>query len=162
VDSSTSLDSVIPDLGMLGLADPHARAITPRPPTIGQLAARIHDLAARPGDWWHLVRFDPAVLVRIPLDETAGVGIWLTTWPPGGRTDLHDHSGAEVMALMGGELVEINIGPGGVTERALRAGRLRVHGGGHTHELHNPGRAYALTLCAHLTAGRTAEVVSGS
>ena len=136
---------------MQGHDDPHARSPAALPPTIGQLAAHIHALAARPGDWWHLVRFDPAAPVQIPLDAEGGVRIWLTTWPPGHRTDLHDHAGAtEVSALMGGELSEITIGPLGVSEVSLRAGRVRVHGGGRTHELHNPGRAYALTLHAHL------------
>lgn len=144
-----SLESVIPDLGMRGALDPHGRSVAPRPPTIGQLADRIHRLAARPGDWWHRVVFDPAAPVRVPLDSV----IFLTTWPPGHRTDLHDHAGAtEVSLLLGGELAEVTIGPLGVTERGLRAGRVRVHGGGHTHELHNPGRAYALTLHAHLGA----------
>lgn len=145
---------MVPDLTMRGQDDPHGRPVALRPPTVGQLAARIHDLAGRPGDWWRLVGFDPTAPVRVPLAETGGVRLWLTTWPPCHRTDLHDHGDrTEVTMLAAGELTEVTILPGGVTERSLRPNRVRVHGGGHTHELHNPGPAYAITIHAHLVPG---------
>ncbi|WP_307797108.1 cysteine dioxygenase [Actinomadura barringtoniae] len=122
-----------------------------RPPTVGQLASRIHALAARPGEWWHLVRFEPGGPVRVPLDSVDGIQLWLTTWPPGHRTDVHDHAGTEVSTVIAGEMAEVRIAADGVTEwRASRANRVRVHGGGHTHELTNPGPAYAITLHANL------------
>lgn len=140
---------MVPDLTMRGQDDPHGRTIALRPPTVGQLAARIHDLARRPGDWWGLVAFDPAAPVRVALPETGGVRLWLTTWPPGHRTELHDHGGGtEVAMLAAGELTEFTIFPEGVSERSLRTNRVRVHGGGHTRALHNPGHAYAVTIHA--------------
>ncbi|MFC9969291.1 cysteine dioxygenase [Spirillospora sp. NPDC127200] len=141
---------MVPDITMRGQDDPHGRALTARPPTVGQLAARIRALAARPADWWPTVRFDPAAPVRVRLDAVEGVRLWLTTWPPGHRTDVHDHAGTEVSTVLAGELAEIKIDGDGVTERPLRANRVRVHGGGHTHELTNPGPAYAVTLHAQL------------
>jgi hypothetical protein len=136
---------VIPDITMRGQDDLHGRPRTPRPPTVGQLAAGLRALAGRPADWWDLIQFDPAGPRRVRLDGTR----WLTTWPPGYRTDVHDHSDTEVSTVIAGELVEITISAVGVAERPLRANRIRVHGGGHTHELHNAGPAYAITLHAH-------------
>lgn len=143
---------VIPDITMRGQDDPHGRSRTPRPPTVGQLAASLRELAGRPADWWDLIRFDPAGPSRVPLagPESAATR-WLTTWPPGYRTDVHDHRDTEVSTVIAGELVEVTISVDGVAERPLRANRVRVHGGGHTHELHNAGPAYAITLHASTT-----------
>ncbi|GAA2634304.1 cysteine dioxygenase [Actinomadura fulvescens] len=143
---------MVPDITMRGQDDPHGRSSAERPPTVGQLATRIHDLTARPGDWWHLVRFSFDGPVRVRLDEVDGIQLWLTTWPPGHRTDVHDHAGTEVSTIIAGELAEVRITAEGVTERPLRANRVRVHGGGRTHELTNPGPAYAITLHANLAA----------
>ncbi|WP_067454425.1 cysteine dioxygenase [Actinomadura macra] len=137
---------MVPDLTMRGQDDPHGRTITARPPTVGQLAARIHDLAARPGGWWRLVGFD-AVPVTISLDEVDGVPAWLATWPPGYRTTVHVHGKTRVSTLIAGELAEVVIAPDGVTERPLKANRVRVHGS-RTHAFTNPGPAYAVTLHA--------------
>jgi hypothetical protein len=145
---------VVPDITMRGQDDPHGRPVTPRPPTVGRLAAYLRDLAARPGDWWDLVRPDPAGPHRAPLDDVAGVELWLIAWPPGHRTDVHDHSDTEVSMVIAGELVEVTIRADGVAERPLRANRVQVHGGGHTHELHNLGPAYAITLHAATRWGR--------
>ncbi|MEU8121603.1 cysteine dioxygenase [Spirillospora sp. NPDC049024] len=151
--------SVVPDLTMRGQDDPHARVIALRPATVGQLAARVRALAGRPGEWWRLVRFDPDAPVHVPLDGE----IWLTTWPPGhGRTIR-----AQVSTLIAGELAEVVITARGVTERPLRANRVRVHGGAHgvpggvpggeepyegSPELTNPGPAFAVSL--HAAAAR--------
>lgn len=154
--------SVVPDLTMRGQDDPHGRATAVRPATVGQLAARVRDLAARPAEWWRLVRFDAAGPVQVPLDAHT----WLTTWPPG-------HGGtvrAQVSTLIAGELAEVLITARGATERPLRANRVRVHGGPHeiprggspagprgepcdgTRALTNPGPAFAVSL--HAGAGR--------
>ncbi|MQY07490.1 cupin domain-containing protein [Actinomadura macrotermitis] len=143
---------MVPDLTMRGQDDPHGRVLARRPPTVGQLAARILDLAARPGDWWALARFEPDAPVRVRIGDVDGVRLWLTTWPPGHRTSLHDHSGTEVSALTSGELAETVISADGVTGRPLRTNRVRVHGGRHTHGLANPGPGYAITLHAGLPA----------
>lgn len=145
---------MVPDLVMRGQDDPHGRAITRRPPTVGQLASHVHALSSRPGDWWHLARFDPGAPVRVPLGEADGIRLWLVTWPPGYRTDVHDHTGTEVSTVLAGELVEVRLTANGVTERPLRANRVRVHGGGRVHELANPGPAYAITLHGGPAPGR--------
>lgn len=155
---------VIPDITMRGQDDPHDRPRAPRPATVGQLAASLRDLAGRPADWWGLIRFDPARPVRVGLadPDSAAATRWLTTWPPGFRTYLHDHAGAgaaapaatEVSTVIVGELVELTISAAGVAERPLRANRIQVYGGGHAHELLNVGPAYAVTLHAAAPVAR--------
>ncbi|MBC6456952.1 cysteine dioxygenase [Actinomadura sp. HBU206391] len=148
---------LIPDITMHGQDDPHQRVITKRPPTVGRLAALIHEHMARPADWWHLVRFDAAQPVRTRLDGTEDIELWLTVWPPGHRTHLHDHDATPVAMLVAGELTEVAISPDGATERPLRINRARVFarkapsgspGEGRLHELANPGPTYAITLHA--------------
>ncbi|GGV32333.1 hypothetical protein GCM10010182_65030 [Actinomadura cremea] len=133
---------MVPDLTMRGQDDPHGRAVTAAPPTIGRLAARVHALAARPADWWRLIGFDDSAPARILLDDTGGVPVWLTTWPPGHGATVE----ARVSTLIAGELAEVVITPDGVTERFLRANRVRVHAG--PRAMTNPGPAYAVSLHA--------------
>ncbi|GAA2289771.1 hypothetical protein GCM10010402_55100 [Actinomadura luteofluorescens] len=152
--------SVVPDLTMRGQDDPHGRAAAARPATVGQLAARVGDLAGRPAEWWRLVRFDAAGPVHVPL----GGPTWLTTWPPGHGGTIR----AQVSTLIAGELAEVVITSRGVTERPLRANRVRVHGGAPalpqggpcdgTHALTNPGPAFAVTL--HAAEGRPWDLPS--
>ncbi|MFI0370221.1 cysteine dioxygenase [Actinomadura sp. 1N219] len=130
--------SVAPDITMRGQDDPHDRARTVRPPTVGQLAARISDLAGRPAEWWRLVGFDASGPVHVELADQ----VWLTTWPPGHGGTVH----GQVSTLIAGELAEVTIAECGVTERPLRANRVRVHGG--PHALTNPGPAFAVSLHA--------------
>jgi hypothetical protein len=145
---------VVPDITMRGQDDPHRRATGPLTPTVGRLGTSLRELAGRPASWWALAGFDPARPVRTRLDAFApdigAVDVWLTTWPPGHRSGDHD-LGGYVRTLVAGELIEVTIGRAGVTERPLRAGRIRVRGAAApdaSRELHNPGPAYAITLHA--------------
>ncbi|WP_030174577.1 cysteine dioxygenase [Spirillospora albida] len=143
---------MVPDLTMRGQDDPHGRTAVTRPPTVGQLAAHVRDLAARPAGWWRRAAFDDGAPVRTELDGPDGARVWVTTWPPGHRGAVHgEHAGTTVGTLLAGELAEVVISADGVTERPLRPNRVRVHGGDRTHGLINPGPAYAVTL--HASAG---------
>ncbi|GAA0261309.1 hypothetical protein GCM10009527_066640 [Actinomadura nitritigenes] len=133
---------MVPDLTMRGQDDPHGRTVTARPPTVGQLAVRVRELAGHPSGWWRRVVFDEAGPVHVALDAPDGVRLWLTTWPPGHGATVH----GQVSTLIAGELAEVAIAADGVTERPLRANRIRVHGGPQTFT--NPGPAFALSLHA--------------
>lgn len=123
--------SLVPDLTMRGAPSPYA---PPPARTVGRLAGLIAEVAASPGRWWHLVRFDG---VPVRLED----GVWLSAWPPGHRAA----PGADVLIVLAGELTA---GP-----RAVRAGRVHVRGGGRPWDLTNPGPGYAITLHATISAG---------
>jgi hypothetical protein len=127
---------------MHGQDDPHGRPLSVRPPTVGQLAARVRELAARPDEWWRRVRFDTGEPRHITLDDDPWPTTWLTTWPPGHGGTVH----GGVSTLVAGELAVVTITERGVTERPLRANRVRVHGA--SQALTNPGPAFAVTLHA--------------
>lgn len=129
--------SVIPDITMQGDVPVRTRALT-----IGDLAALVRDVAARPAYWWNLARFDGE-----PVPVAAAHDLWLTAWAPGHRAD----PGAAVLAVVAGELSERTITDGGVAERTLRANRIRVYGSDDPRELLNQGPGYALSL--HATRG---------
>ena len=124
--------SVAPEIAQL--ADPfvpaqHAAAV---PRTDGRIAGDLADLAATPQRWWDLVRFDPDAPLRVPVPGTAGA--WLLVLPPGAVTDCD----CGYATLLAGEVAEAG--------RPLRAGRVRVHGGGGQHRMLGAGHGYAVSL----------------
>jgi hypothetical protein len=127
--------SAVPDITLQG------GAATSR--TVGRLAGLVRGVAARPADWWHLVRFDGAP-EPVPVPSPDGAPLWLWAWPPGHRAA----PGADVLAILAGELSERTITGQGVAERTLRANRIRVYGTDHHRELVNLGPGYALSLHA--------------
>jgi hypothetical protein len=129
--------SVIPDITLQ--AAPSATGAQ----TIGRLAGIVREMAGRPTYWWHLARFDGT-----PVAVTAENDLWLSAWPPG-HSAVQDAPG--VLTVLAGELSERTITDDGVTERTLRANRIRVHGATHARELVNLGTSFALSL--HATLG---------
>jgi hypothetical protein len=126
--------SVAPEIAQLAAplaAPPQARAGS-APRTEGRLAGDLARLAAAPQRWWDLVRFDAAAPVRIPVPGAEGA--WLLILPPGGAADC-DCSRATLLA-------------GEATEAAapLRAGRVRLHGGGAGHRVRGAGHGFSVTL----------------
>lgn len=105
---------------------------TTAPRTAGRQAGQLSELAAAPQRWWDLVRFDPAAPVRVPVPGTAGA--WLLILPPGAVTDCD----CGYATLLAGEAAEAG--------RPLRAGRVRVHGGGGRHLMLGAGHGYSVSL----------------
>jgi hypothetical protein len=105
---------------------------SPAPRTDGRQAGLLSELAATPQRWWDLVRFDPGAPLRVAVPGTAGA--WLLVLPPGAVTDCD----CGYATLLAGEVAE--------TGRPLRAGRVRVHGGGGRHRMLGAGRGYSVSL----------------
>jgi hypothetical protein len=124
--------SAIPDITMQAAPD------TAGTQTIGRLAGLVREMAARPTAWWHLARFDGT-----PVPVTAANDLWLSAWPPGHRAARNVPG---LLTVLAGELSERTITDQGVTERTLRANRIRVHGASHARELVNLGTSFALIL----------------
>jgi hypothetical protein len=129
--------SVAPEIAQLAapfVLPPQSRESV-APHTVGRKAGQLSELAAAPQRWWDLVRFDPDAPLRVPVPGTAGA--WLLVLPPGAVTDCD----CGYATLLAGEVAEAG--------RALRAGRVRVHGGGATHRLLGAGHGYSVSLhCA--------------
>lgn len=126
--------SVAPEIAQL--AAPFAALPPSRdsaaPRTDGGQAGLLSELAASPQRWWDLVRFDPDAPLRVPVPGTAGA--WLLVLPPGAVTDCD----CGYATLLAGEVAEAG--------RPLRAGRVRVHGGGGRHRMLGAGRGYSVSL----------------
>jgi len=140
--------SVAPEIALL--AAPHVPAQTdaPAPRTDGRLAGDLADLAAAPQRWWDLVRFDAGGPLRIPVPGAPGT--WLLVAPPGAVVDC-DCGQATALA---GEALETS-GPGPAeTARALRPGRVLVHGSRAPHRLLTAGHGYSVTLHAAVATVR--------
>lgn len=127
--------SVAPEIAQLAAPfappPPQARD-SAAPRTDGRQAGLLSELAASPQRWWDLVRFDPGAPLRVAVPGTAGA--WLLVLPPGAVTDCD----CGYATLLAGEVAEAG--------RPLRAGRVRVHGGGGRHRMLGAGHGYSVSL----------------
>lgn len=131
--------SVAPEIAQLAaplVPQPSARSL---PVTAGRRAAELARLAARPTDWWDLVRFDPHAPARVPVPAVDGA--WLLVIPPGLVTDCE----CGWATLLAGEAAE--------NGRPLRPGRVLLHGSGR-HLVRGSDHGYAVSM--HLTGLRLA------
>jgi quercetin dioxygenase-like cupin family protein len=115
-----------------------------------ELRELVHDLAADPSRWRHLVRHAPDERVCIELRRDDEVEVWLICWLPGQDTGFHDHDDARAAIT--------------VVEGAVREERLSLQGAvGETyvpgdtvtvpsraiHRVHHAGDAPAITIHAY-------------
>ncbi|MGH3951273.1 MAG: cysteine dioxygenase [Pseudonocardiaceae bacterium] len=114
--------------------------------------------------WRHLLSYDPDERFAILIDRTDDQEIWLMSWLPGQRTDLHDHgdtSGA--FTVVSGRLTEVvarsnavaRPGAVGVDVNELHVGQSRVFGPGYVHQVHNPGPDPAISIHVYRFGPRT-------
>jgi hypothetical protein len=137
--------SVAPEIAQLAAPFLPAQQDAAAPRTDGRIAGDLAALAAAPQRWWDLVRFDPDGPVRIPVPGAPGT--WLLVLPPGTAADCDC---TQVTALAG-EAAEL--AADGAPARALRPGRVRVHGTRAQHRLRTAGPGYSVTL--HTAVSRT-------
>lgn len=127
------------------------------PARLGQMVAGI---AASPGDWSELVRFDPAHRWYHRLDLADDYEVWLLCWLPGQETGFHDHGDAAgAFAVAHGVLRERSAAAGGrqVVRRDVPAGGVRSFGHQHVHDVRNAAVTPAISIHAYsppLTAMR--------
>jgi predicted metal-dependent enzyme (double-stranded beta helix superfamily) len=124
-------------------------AATLGPARLGQL---VTCLAASPGGWSTLVRFDPGRRWYHRLDLADDHEVWLLSWLPGQQTGFHDHGDAAgAFAVAQGELQERTavVGRPGVRSRVVPAGRHRSFGSRHVHDVRNISARPALSIHAY-------------
>lgn len=85
----------------------------------------------------------------IRLLTTDDVQLWLISWPPGSRTDWHDHGTASgAFTVLRGSLVE-HSWDGALRLLDLGPGDARAFAAGHAHDVRNNSSEPALSLHAY-------------
>jgi predicted metal-dependent enzyme (double-stranded beta helix superfamily) len=110
------------------------------------------DLTADPARWQHLVRYHTDERFTTLVERADGQEIWLMSWLPGQRTDLHNHGGATgAFTVVTGVLTERVARARGTepphdTVHLVAAGQSRVFGPGYVHQVRNDGPEPAVSI----------------
>uniref|UniRef100_UPI0003630A62 cysteine dioxygenase n=1 Tax=Actinoalloteichus spitiensis TaxID=252394 RepID=UPI0003630A62 len=122
------------------------------------------ETVANRAHWAHRLRYDPERRWSDLLERTEDQEIWLLSWLPGQRTELHDHGGAV------GAFTVVN---GVLTERVVReqpgddhlevisplvAGQSRVFGPHYVHQVVNEGPDPAVSVHVYRRARQPVDV----
>ncbi len=111
----------------------------------------VRDLAARPGDWRHLVQHRPDARTYAELHRDEHVAVWLICWMNDHDTGYHDHdlsSGA--VAVTAGAVREERLVLGGApAARTVHAGGAFGFGAADIHRVSHAGTEPAVTLHAY-------------
>ena len=141
-------------------AVPDNTLLRPENPALRHPVRVALEVAADRDRWKHLLRYDPDERFAALVSSDEREEVWLMSWLPGQRTDLHDHAFASgAFTVVGGHLAEAvaRRAPDGraVTElHALSAGQSRVFGPGYVHEVRNDGPDPAISIHVYRDAGR--------
>ncbi|WP_370943754.1 cysteine dioxygenase family protein [Amycolatopsis sp. cg5] len=118
------------------------------------------EFAADRGRWGHLLRYDPDQRFHALISGDDREEVWLMSWLPGQRTDLHDHAfSSGAFTVVDGALTETvaRRAPDGraISEsHALVTGQSRVFGPGYVHQVVNEGPDPAISIHVYRDGGR--------
>jgi hypothetical protein len=113
-------------------------------------ATIVRAVAADPGSWQHLLRYEPHAPSRVDLPvEHPDLELWVCGWLPGQSARLSDTEA--MFAVVSGEITEM--APAG--ERTVRAGQTRVLGPSPQRRLMNLGDWPVVTV--HVAAERLSQ-----
>ncbi|ASU78096.1 hypothetical protein CDG81_06995 [Actinopolyspora erythraea] len=110
------------------------------------------DVANNRRHWAHLVRYDREQRWSRLLRRTADHEVWILSWLPEQRTELHDHGGADgAFIVVSGVLTERAVRSDSGHHRAevlhtLVAGQARVFGPHYAHQVNNEGPDPAISI----------------
>lgn len=115
---------------------------------LGEIVARI---AAEPGRWHSLVRYDAARRWFHRMELTDCYEVWLLSWQPGQGTGFHDHGGSRgAFAVACGDLQEQTVrGMSQVVTRTVTGGQVRSFGARFIHHVANNGTVPAVSVHAY-------------
>ena len=155
------LSEIAHDLSSAHLSSAHLSPAHLSPARLGQIVAAV---AARPGRWSGLVRFDAGRRWYQRLELAEDHEVWLLSWLPGQDTGFHDHGrAAGAFAVAQGQVRERTVvtGSSQVRHRTIAAGRVRSFGSQYVHDVVNAFAEPAVTVHAYsppLTAMRRYEL----
>jgi mannose-6-phosphate isomerase-like protein (cupin superfamily) len=122
--------------------------VVPVPDT---LLPYVRSLAEEPDLWRPHVRFDRASRQWSRLPSRGDVDVWLLTWLPDQRTELHDHGDASAaLTVVQGHLTEVRADPSGLlTAVDVRAGDASWVAPGVVHDVVNRSAEPAVSIHAY-------------
>ena len=148
--SSTDPHHGLSDISIAGdpLAWPHLAPVPQnRPTTVGDFAALARGVAADPGRWRPLVRYDPVTRWYHRLETGPGFEVWLLSWLPGQGSGGHDHGRSSgVLTVLQGALTERSLTGAGQSVRRLGEGAQRMFAPGYLHEVVNDSLEPAVSV----------------
>jgi predicted metal-dependent enzyme (double-stranded beta helix superfamily) len=116
-----------------------------------ELIALVHDLAARPEQWAHLVEHDPDQRRYELLLRDDHIAVWLICWMDDHDTGFHDHDvSAGAVAVVAGRVREERLVLGGGTvDRVAGAGQSFSFAASDIHRVRHAGTEPAVTIHAY-------------
>lgn len=132
-------------------------------PTRADLTSLALRIANDPGRWMPIVRFDEQQRWYTRLAVADNHEVWLLSWLPGQRTEIHDHGdSAGAFAVAQGVLTETTVctpavgGLDGVEValscKRIRAGMARGFDADHVHEVTNDTNSPAVSIHVYAPA----------
>src|SRR3954449_10061611 len=107
-------------------AVPDNTLLRPENPALRHPVRVALEVAADRDRWRHLLRYDPEERLATLVSRDEQQEVWLMSWLPGQRTDLHDHAFASgAFTVVSGHLTEAvaRRAPPRVRQRRLHRGR---------------------------------------
>jgi hypothetical protein len=150
---------------LAGQSRPGRAGLTPARFSQARLGEIVSGLAARPGGWGDVVRFDAGRRWYRRLELTGDLEVWLLSWLPGQSTGFHDHGiAAGAFAVAEGQVRERTVAAGHrplVRNLTVARGSVRAFGPHYAHDVVNVFAEPAVTVHAYsppLTAMRRYEL----
>ncbi len=153
------------DMALVG--ESRTERTSPAPARLSQarLGQIVGALAARPGGWGELVRFEAGRRWYRRLELADDHEVWLLSWLPGQSTGFHDHGrAAGAFAVAQGRVRERTVAVGhrqAVRNLTVARGSVRAFGPHYAHDVVNAFAEPAVTVHAYsppLTAMRRFEL----
>ena len=157
--------TLVNDAAPAGQSGSRRTGLAPRRLSQARLSQIVATLAARPGGWAEVVRFEAARRWFQRLELADDHEVWLLSWLPGQSTGFHDHGhAAGAFAVAEGQVRERTVAVGRgqpVRNLTVARGSVRAFGPHYTHDVVNASAEPAVTVHAYsppLTAMRRFEL----
>ena len=153
--------TLVNDTALVGQSRPGRTRLTPERLGEARLSQIVTALAARPGGWGDVVRFEAGRRWYQRLELADDHEVWLLSWLPGQSTGFHDHGrAAGAFAVAQGQVRERTVAAGQgqpVRNLTVARGSVRAFGPHYAHDVVNVSAEPAITVHAYsppLTAMR--------
>lgn len=141
---------------LVGRSRPARTTLIPQRLSQARLSQIVTALAARPGGWGEVVRFEPGRRWYQRLELADDHEVWVLSWLPGQSTGFHDHGhAAGAFAVAQGQVRERTVAAGRgqpVRNLTVTRGSVRTFGPHYVHDVVNAFAEPAITVHAYSPA----------